>query len=117
MDKDAATRKMDHRVDQVQGFYEDHGKVFRALWIAVGVIVVLAGLAMTIFPGPVTIVVPAGLLMLAAVFGWARRLLRASVRKGVDAKNALENASPWVKVLGFVASACVGAAVIIFVFL
>jgi hypothetical protein len=112
MDKDAATDRATDRLDQARSIYEDHGRVFKALWVAVGVIVVGAGLAMIVFPGPVTIVIPAGLVMLAAAFGWARWLLLKSVRGGVEAINRVEDASPWVKALGLLASASVAAAVI-----
>jgi small-conductance mechanosensitive channel len=117
MDKDAALDRADDLLDRSERIYEDHGKVFRILWVSVGVIVVLAGLAMIVFPGPVTIVVPLGLVLLAAAFGWARRLLHRSVRAGVDATNAMADASGWTKALAWLASACVAAAVIAFVVL
>jgi hypothetical protein len=117
MDKDSATDRAKDRLDQAQSIYQDHGKVFKVLWVAVGAIVVLAGLAMIVFPGPVTIVVPAGLIMLAAAFGWARWLLMKSVRGGVEAINQAKAADRWVQVLGVVAAACVAAAVAAVVFL
>jgi hypothetical protein len=112
LDKDAAERKADGWLDRARSVYENHGKVFRTLWVAIGVIVVGAGLAMIVFPGPVTIVVPAGLIMLAAAFGWARTLLLRSVRRGVDAQQAVAEASVWTKSLLFIGSACVAAAAV-----
>jgi tellurite resistance protein TerC len=47
----------------------------RAIKIVVGFTVLLAGLAMTVLPGPAVIVIPAGLAILATEFLWARRLL------------------------------------------
>jgi hypothetical protein len=108
----SATERADDLVDRAADVVDDHGTVFRWLWIAVGVIVVAAGLAMIVFPGPVTVVVPAGLIMLAAVFGWARKLLLATVEKGAEAKDAYDRAERWVKVLTWLASACVAAAVL-----
>lgn len=82
------------------------------MWIATGFVVVAAGLAMIVFPGPVTVVVPLGLLMLAAVFGWARTALRRTVEYGQEATRRFQRASRAVRVLTMVASACVAAAVI-----
>jgi len=47
----------------------------RAIKIVVGFTVLLAGLAMTVLPGPAIVVIPAGLAILATEFLWARRLL------------------------------------------
>lgn len=110
MDKDAATGRASDKLEDARAIYTDHGKVFKALWVAVGAIVVLAGLAMIVFPGPVTVVVPAGLIMLAAAFGWARWLLMRSVRGGVEAINQAKAADTWVQVLGVVAVICVATA-------
>ncbi|MGQ9858088.1 MAG: PGPGW domain-containing protein [Thermodesulfobacteriota bacterium] len=41
----------------------------------VGGTVVLIGLAMVVLPGPATLVIPAGIAILATEFVWARRLL------------------------------------------
>jgi hypothetical protein len=112
MDKETATRKADGLLDRAENVYEDQGKILRTLWVVVGFIVVSAGVAMIVFPGPVTIVVPAGLIMLAAAFGWARRLLMKTVQAGVDAQQAFARASTWTKALTYVASACVAAAVV-----
>ncbi len=45
---------------------------------ALGVTVVLVGVAMIILPGPAFIVIPCGLAILAAEFAWARRLFRSA---------------------------------------
>lgn len=42
----------------------------------VGGTVLLAGIAMTVLPGPAIIVIPAGLAILGIEFAWARRWLR-----------------------------------------
>jgi uncharacterized protein (TIGR02611 family) len=107
----------DRKVGEARGIYQSHGTVFRSMWIAVGFIVVAAGLAMIVFPGPVTIVVPLGLVMLAAVFGWARRLLLRSVEEGAEATRRFRQASTPVKALTFAASACVAAAIVAWIVL
>jgi hypothetical protein len=110
---DDITRRVDGWLDRAKTHYEGHGKVFRVLWVLTGVIVVLAGIAMIVVPGPVTVVVPAGLVMLAVVFGWARKLLLLSVEKGVDAKHRVDEISTKAKVLGGAALACLAAAVVV----
>jgi hypothetical protein len=111
MDKESATDRATDRLDQARDIYTDHGRIFRGLWIAVGVIVLAAGIAMIVFPGPITIVIPAGLIMLAAAFGWARWLLVKSVRGGVEAINRAQAASLWVKVLAVLAGLSAAGAI------
>jgi uncharacterized protein (TIGR02611 family) len=67
----------------------------------VGGIVLLAGIAMIVLPGPAFIVIPAGLAILATEFEWAHRLkervkhwferARARHRARKDAKAALSS--------------------------
>lgn len=102
----------DRQVGKARGIYEGHGRVFRWMWIAVAVVILAAGIAMIVFPGPVTVVVPLGLVMLAAVFGWARTLLLRSVEHGTDAAQRFRRASKPVKALTFAASACAAAAIV-----
>jgi uncharacterized protein (TIGR02611 family) len=110
---DDVTDRAERMIERAHGIYEDHGKVFRAMWILVGVVVLAAGLAMIVFPGPVSVVVPLGLAMLAAVFGWARRLLLVSVEKSAQAKERAEQLSTKAKVLGGAAAACLAAAAVV----
>jgi Zn-dependent membrane protease YugP len=111
-DDDELRAKAEEKVDAASALVDRHGTVFRWLWIALGTILVVAGIAMIVLPGPVTIVVPAGLVMLAAVFGWARRALLVTIEKGAAAKDAYEHADRWVKVLGWAASTCLAATVV-----
>lgn len=96
---DEARREAQDRIDRARGIYDRHGVVVHVLWIGVAVILILAGLAMTVLPGPAAVVVPAGLAMLAVVFGWARRLLLAGVDHGADALEHVRQTETWVKVL------------------
>jgi uncharacterized protein (TIGR02611 family) len=51
-------------------------KTARKILIAiVGTLVLLIGVAMIALPGPATLVIPAGLAILATEFEWAQRLL------------------------------------------
>jgi hypothetical protein len=112
MPDEDAEQWTDRKVDDAQEVYDRHGRIFRGVWIATGFIVVAAGIAMIVFPGPVTVVVPLGLVMLAAVFGWARRLLLKSVQYGEEATERFNDASKPVKVLTFAASAAVAGAIV-----
>ncbi len=112
-DEDEAAERVDDTVDEARDVYKRQNRVVRTMWIAVAVLLVLVGLALFVFPGgPAWIVVPAGLGMLGAVFGWARRLLTRTVRKGAKAKNVAEDTSRKVKALGIAALGCLGAAVL-----
>lgn len=42
----------------------------------IGSTVVLVGVALIVLPGPAFLVIPAGLVILASEFAWARRLIR-----------------------------------------
>lgn len=100
------------RVDRVQRAYRGHGRIFRVLWVVAGVTVVIAGLAMTIFPGPAIIVLPVGMAMLAAEFAWARRLLNVGIERGVDAKRRVQAVGTAAKLLAsLTALSLVGAVV------
>lgn len=74
--------RVDRWLRRLEASYQAHGRGYRILWVLVAVLVVLAGLTMTVLPGPALLVIPAGLAMLAAAFGWARRLLRFSLERG-----------------------------------
>ena len=45
------------------------------------VVALLAGLAMTVLPGPAIVVLPAGMAMLAAEFAWASRVLDVGIER------------------------------------
>jgi hypothetical protein len=70
---------LEARIERIHRLYEGRGVPFRVLWVVVAVLVVLLGLLLTVVPGPALVVVPLGLAMLAAAFGWAHRLLTLSV--------------------------------------
>lgn len=115
MDDDVESR-VDRWIRRVERRYEGHGRTYRVLWVVVGVLVVLAGLVLTVLPGPALLVIPLGLAMLAAAFGWARRLLRFSLVRGQRSTTWLADASPAVKLLAglaVVAVAVAGAAFVL----
>jgi hypothetical protein len=75
----------------------DRSPRIRKLVIAViGGTVVLIGLALIVLPGPSSIVIPVGLVILASEFAWARWIIRRG-------KQAFDKArhGKWWKVLSF----------------
>jgi uncharacterized protein (TIGR02611 family) len=54
-----------------------------------GFVVLLAGVAMLVLPGPGILVVIAGLAILATEYVWAQRLLMKAKKKAEQAKNAV----------------------------
>lgn len=103
--------RIKRRVEQVERAYAGHGRAFHVAWSLAAVIVLLAGIALMVLPGPAIVVIPVGLAMLAAQFGWARRLLAASIDRGADAEARLHDAGAKRKMLLGAAAACLGAAV------
>jgi Putative transmembrane protein (PGPGW) len=115
--KDDTKEVLRVRVARVQDSYGTHGPIFRVLWVVAGITVVLAGLAMTVIPGPAVVVLPVGLAMLAAEFTWARRLLDVGIDRGVDAKRRVQRAAPAAKLLTVLAVLSLAAAVVAFLLL
>ena len=62
---------------------EQHSRVYRIAVVVAGVVVLLAGLAMTVLPGPAFVVIPVGLSLLALEFVWAEAILD-KIAKGAD---------------------------------
>jgi hypothetical protein len=60
----------------------------------VGGTVLLAGVAMTVLPGPAIVVIPAGLAILGVEFAWARRWLRAVKSRTQSAIDSLRGDAP-----------------------
>jgi hypothetical protein len=48
----------------------------RIIRIVVGFTLLIIGIALIVLPGPATVVIPAGLAILAGEFVWARKLLK-----------------------------------------
>ena len=64
--------------------------IARKIVVAViGGTIVLVGIVLIVTPGPATVVIPVGLLILASEFAWARWLLRHGKRVVKDAKDKL----------------------------
>ena len=78
----------------------------------VGPLVVLAGVAMTVLPGPGLVVIGLGMALLALEYDWARRALRFIGRRLSDARQVAlpTGGSPQRRALGVAAIGVLGVA-------
>jgi len=99
-------------VDGVRERREKHlerNRIVRVIVAIFGFLVVLAGVAMLVLPGPGLLVIAIGLGTLALEFVWAERLLERTVDKMDEAADAVKRSSPTQRALG-VALLALGAA-------
>lgn len=89
--------------------YRQKGLIYKTAWITAGIIVVLAGLVMVVFPGPALVIIPIGLAMLALQFAWAEKLLEQALVRARDAGESASKLSRQQKIMGAVAIALAGA--------
>jgi uncharacterized protein (TIGR02611 family) len=83
---------------------------YRAVFVIAGFVVLAAGLAMLVLPGPAFVVIPIGLAILSLEFAWAERLLERALMQAEDARQKAAQATPAQKLLTVVATACAVAA-------
>ncbi len=83
--------------------YVAKGPIYKAVWVAAGLVVLLAGLAMIVTPGPALVVIPIGLAMLSLQFDWAEKLLERALERAAGAGEAAKGLSRRQKILGGVA--------------
>lgn len=114
---DKARRKAQRRIDQVRAVDDRHGAMFHVTWVGAALVVIVAGLAMMVLPGPALVVLPIGVAMLAVVFGWARRLLLFGADEGAEAAHARGDAPTWMKVVTVVTVAAGAAGLAAWLFL
>ncbi|MEJ2254331.1 MAG: PGPGW domain-containing protein [Nitrospirota bacterium] len=68
-----------------------HSHAERLFKTVVGFTLLLAGIAMTVLPGPAVVVIPLALGILASEFLWARRLLQRFHREFNNLRNHQNN--------------------------
>ena len=78
-------------VDMVIATAVHHTK--RIVKIAIGFVLLLAGLVMLVVPGPGLVTIVLGLALLATEFLWARQLLARIKGKGMQIRDALRGTS------------------------
>jgi uncharacterized protein (TIGR02611 family) len=80
----------------------ERNRIIRVVVALFGFLVVLAGLAMLVLPGPGLLVIAIGLGTLALEFVWAERLLERTVDKMDEAADAVKRSSRKQRALGVV---------------
>ena len=92
--------------------YQQRGRIYRALYLMSGVVVLLCGLAMLVLPGPALVVIPIGLAMLAMEFAWADWMLGHALRQADRAQQKAREATRRQQILGALGTAAAVAAAI-----
>ena len=82
-----AARKAQAVLDRIEHRREIHKQLHwvpRVIVVTFGFLVLLAGLAMLVLPGPAIIVIPIGLAILSLEFLWAEMLLDRALESGIS---------------------------------
>ena len=93
------------KLEQWRERYQERGRIYRVLYTTTGAILVLAGIAMLVLPGPAFVVIPIGLAMLAMEFAWAENALEKALVQADKASQKARDASRAQKIMGGVATA------------
>ncbi len=113
-----AKRKTTQTRRRAKKTYDRHGTIFHLLWLVASVTVLIAGLAMTLFPGPAVVVIPLGLAMLSVEFAWASRFVDTALDKSIEAAEKIDRLDRKKKLLGIAAAVLlVGAAIALYLLL
>jgi uncharacterized protein (TIGR02611 family) len=96
-----------------QAEHRRRGRLYRALYVVLGAVVLAAGVAMLALPGPAFVVIPIGLAILSLEFEWAERMLETALVKGEEARRKAAAATPMQKALSAVAVAIAAAAAVV----
>ena len=95
-----------------QAEHRKRGRLYRAMFVLLGAVVLAAGIAMLALPGPAFVVIPIGLAILSLEFAWAERMLEKALVKGEEARRKAAAATPAQKALSAVAVAIAAAAAV-----
>jgi uncharacterized protein (TIGR02611 family) len=106
-----------HRLRERRDEHVRRGWVYRAVYVIAGFVILAAGLAMLVLPGPAFVVIPIGLAVLSLEFAWAERLLERALIRAHEARQRANDATPRQKLASVVATAvaaaaCVAAAIL-----
>ena len=82
------------RVEERRQEHRHRSKPYRIAWVVAALIIIAAGIALVVLPGPAFVVIPIGLAMLSLEFGWVSRVLGAGIERGAGATEAVQKASP-----------------------
>ncbi len=115
MAEEGFIERLQRRLERERERYESRGRVYKIAWVTAALIVIVAGLAMTVLPGPAAVVIPIGLAMLSLQFAWAQRVLDKGLETGAAARERAAEASREQKILAAAAIAAAVAAVVVVV--
>jgi uncharacterized protein (TIGR02611 family) len=106
--------RMIERVRERKEHHKLRGKLYRSAWVVGGVVVVLAGVALSLpgVPGPGIVLVVVGLGMLALEFDRAERLLERILERVEHVVEGASEAPLWQQLLGGVLTLVALAAVV-----
>lgn len=100
------------RLRERKATHRDRGRLYRLAFVLAGFIVLAAGLAMLVLPGPAFVMIPIGLALLALEFAWAEELLERALRSASAAQQRAAEASAWERRLTIAAAiSAIGAAI------
>ena len=89
-----------------------HGRLYRAAFVVVGFLILGAGIAMMVLPGPAFVVIPIGLAILSLEFKWAERLLEQALVQAHKAQLKAAQTTPRQRLLSAIGSTLAAAALI-----
>jgi uncharacterized protein (TIGR02611 family) len=95
-----------------QAEHRRRGLLYRAAFVVAGLVVLAAGIAMLVLPGPAFVVIPIGLAILSLEFKWAESLLERALIKGDQARRSAKQAPRGQKIAGAVVAVVAAAAAI-----
>jgi uncharacterized protein (TIGR02611 family) len=104
--------KLVRKLRERQREHRQRGRIYRGAFVVAGLIVLAAGVAMLVTPGPAFVIIPIGLAILSLEFTWAERLLERALEQGEVARRKAAEASPAQKRLTAAATACGVAALV-----
>jgi uncharacterized protein (TIGR02611 family) len=102
----AVVRRLRERRDK----HLSRGWVYRGAYVVAGFVILGAGLAMVVLPGPAFVVIPIGLAVLSLEFVWAERLLERALIRADGARRRAADATPRQKLVSVVSTALAAAA-------
>jgi uncharacterized protein (TIGR02611 family) len=105
---------MIERVRERKEHHKRRGRLYRSAWVVAGVVVVLAGVALSLpgVPGPGIVLVVVGLGMLALEFDRAERLLERILERVEHVVEGAAEAPLWQQLLGGAVTLAALAAVV-----
>jgi uncharacterized protein (TIGR02611 family) len=100
------------RLREQRDRHAERSRIVRALYVAAGFTILVAGLAMLVTPGPAFVVIPIGLAVLSLEFAWAEELLERAIEQGEKARRTAVAATPTQRALSAIATVLAIAAIV-----